>query len=173
MYTPALTDNTHVCAKLNPAVVQATTSYAPFVLNNWASASNFAPFIFPPNYDSATNIITATQDNEYYNITYQYAVTNYQAGTTRLISCRWLHNTTEIDLTTSNSISYNDIFYYTGSFSVVLQTGDTLQAQFKADLQTVTEYAEQMTYQSFSPTTYANIVTFITGTLSITSATIL
>jgi len=171
---PALTDNTHLCAKLGGTPIhQATTSFAPLQLNNNPAASNFAPFIFPANYDAATNIITATQDNEYYNITYQYAVANYQVGTTRFISCRWLHNTTEIDLTTSNSISYNDTFYYTGSFNIVLQTGDTLQAQFKADLQTATQYAEQRTYQSFSPTTYANVVTFVTGTLSITSDLIL
>ena len=176
---PALSDNTHACAKLGGTPThQATTSFTPLQLNNNPAASGFAPFIFPANYDSSTNIITATQNNEYYNVSYQYAVENQQTGTTRLIDCRWLHTTAagvdnEIDLTTLNSINYLDTFYYIGSFNIVLQTGDTLQAQFKADVQTVTEYAEQRTYQSFSPTTYSNVVTFVTGTLNITSDLIL
>jgi len=92
----------------------------------------------PPNYqgDPAAAdpyIITATTDNEYYDINYTYRLKN-TAGTPSSVSCRWLHTTAggvtiPINLQT---IPISSNATYTGNLQVTLNTGDTLSAQFNS-----------------------------------------
>ena len=91
-----------------------------------------APSELPPNYDAATNTITATTDNETYDITYTFLFGKTSA-TSEIIECQWLHNSTPINQQTVWFPAPNTVRSYTGTFQISLQTGDTLSAQFKGD----------------------------------------
>jgi|14_taG_2_1085336.scaffolds.fasta_scaffold00536_7 hypothetical protein len=123
-----------------------TWNYGPLVASNIGNGSfkelRLIPFgvtggqpssTVPPNYDTLTYIITATTDNEYYDINYTYRLKN-TAGTPSSVSCRWLHTTAggvtiPINLQT---IAISSNATYTGNLQVTLNTGDTLSAQFNA-----------------------------------------
>jgi len=91
-----------------------------------------APSELPPNYDAATNIITATTDNEIYDISYTFLFGKTSA-TSESIECQWLHNSTPINQQTVWFPAINTVRSYTGNLQISLQTGDTLSAQFKGD----------------------------------------
>ena len=110
----------------------ATTSFAPLTLDN----TGLVYFPFPTNYNQATYIITATSDNEIWDITYTWEIENIDSSS-HVIDCRWLHNTTPVNAVNNHTLNANQTYIYTGTFSVTLQTGDTLVAQFKADANSV------------------------------------
>ena len=95
----------------------------------------------PPNYQgdpTAANpyIITATTDNEFYNIDYTFRLRN-TTGTIASYSLRWLHTTaagvtTNIDYLPNLSLTSNSSANFSGSFEIALNTGDTLSPQFNA-----------------------------------------
>jgi hypothetical protein len=87
-------------------------------------------FVFPPNYDSTTNIITSTATNETYNINYDYKITNTDS-VARTIECRYLKNSTESNYSGVITLAAGASFDYQGNLNISLSTGDTLQAQFK------------------------------------------
>ena len=142
----------------------AGTSYTNFILDN----TGLAFFVFPPNYDSTTNIITATVDNETYNINYDYTITNTDS-VTRTIQCRYLKNSTEFDYSGVITLAAGDSYVYQGNLNITLDTGDTLQAQFKASSAGV---VQQKIY-SISGFTFGTNVIFILGITNITTDTIL
>ena len=88
----------------------------------------------PLNYDTSTYIITATTSLEMYNVSYNFKLSN-----TSIISasaqCRWIHTVGGV---IQPLINYSVLLWpfglgeqsYTGSFNIVLNTGDTLEAQF-------------------------------------------
>ena len=92
----------------------------------------------PPNYDITDDIITATQANEMYDITFVYTIERYATGTFT-VECRWLHTDgttgaeTEYEYSGVQTMSTGGGNYiYTGTFNITLQATDTLQPQFKA-----------------------------------------
>ena len=142
----------------------AGTSYTNLVLDN----TGLAFFTFPPNYNSATNIITATALNETYNITYSYKITNTDS-VTRTVECRYLKNTlNELNYSGVITLAAGDSFVYVGNLNISLDTGDTLQAQFKASSAGVVQQSTSITTSAF-----ATEVVFILGASSITTQTIL
>jgi hypothetical protein len=142
----------------------AGTSYTNLVLDD----TGLAFFVFPPNYDSATNIITATANNEIYNVTYDYLITNTDS-VTRTVEARYLKNTTEFDYSGVITLAAGDSYVYQGSLRISLDTGDTLQAQFKASSAGVV----QQSINYVSSLTFGTNVTFILGVTTITTETIL
>jgi len=81
----------------------------------------------PPNYDDTTYTITATTNNEIYNIVYSFQL---EATVGSVIAdCRWIKNE---GLTSEEIIDPLSFPTYLGTFQTILQTGDTLKAQFKA-----------------------------------------
>ena len=89
----------------------------------------------PPNYDTSTYIITATTDNEYYNIDYKFLFQNTNLPSVEFVGVRWVHTTaagvvTQIDYNPFLQVIVNNI--YQGNLQVILNTGDTLSAQFRA-----------------------------------------
>ena len=90
----------------------------------------------PPNYDTSTYIITATTDIEMYNVSYNFRLSNTSVGG-NTADCRWIHTVGGV---VQPSINYMSILFnilgngfYIGSFNIVLNTGDTLEAQFDGD----------------------------------------
>ena len=93
----------------------------------------------PPNYQgdpSAANpyIITATTSLEMYNVSYNFRLQN-TSGLAQSCNCRWIHTVGGIVQPPINQTlvvwafgSVNGV--YVGSFNIVLNTGDTLEAQF-------------------------------------------
>tara|TARA_R110000737_G_scaffold223527_1_gene238541 strand:+ start:34 stop:2769 length:2736 start_codon:yes stop_codon:yes gene_type:complete len=117
----------------------------------------------PPNYDAATYTITATTNNELYQVYYSFKIQNVAVGVNSA-DCRWLHNSTPINALTL-PLSAPSIFpysnsSYTGTFFIALQSGDTLKAQFNGD---------SNTRQGQST---ASSVTFIQSNINVTGATI-
>ena len=143
----------------------AGTSYTNFVLDN----TGLAYFVFPPNYNDVTNIITATALNETYNISYRYNITNTDS-VTRTVECRYLKNTTEFNYSTVITLAAGASYVYQGNLNIPLNTGDTLQAQFKASSAGVVQQALAGSGSGFS---FGTQVTFILGITSITTETIL
>ena len=89
----------------------------------------------PPNYNTSTYIITATTDTEMYNVSYAFRLEN-TAITAQSAQCRWVHTVGGV---AQPNINYNLLVWvgahhvtYSGSFNILLNTGDTLEAQFNA-----------------------------------------
>ena len=123
---------------LSPSL--ATASFTNLQLINYAPWN----FFLPPNYNTTTNILTATQTNETYSINYYFFVT---ANPGEVVDFQWLHTNAAgvpyppIDVYTITSPTTNNIFSYAGSFTIVMQTGDTLEAQFKTSGTTTVQLA--------------------------------
>jgi len=97
------------------------------------AVGGFVNSTLPPNYNTSTYIITATTTLEMYNITYLFRLEN-TSGLAQTAQCRWVHTIggviqPPIDLATL-VWSGTGQETYTGSFNIVLNTGDTLEAQF-------------------------------------------
>ena len=89
----------------------------------------------PPNYDTSTYIITATNDGEMYLINYDFDLRITTGAST--VQCKWVHTTAAgvvnppingQSFTSTAGGSAN----YVGNLQVILQAGDTLKAQFEA-----------------------------------------
>jgi hypothetical protein len=140
----------------------AGTSYTNFVLDN----TGLIYFVYPPNYNFATNIITATALNEVYSIHYAYGIKNTDT-VTRTVEARYLKNNIEFNYSGVQTLAPGDIYTYQGNLNISLDTGDTLQAQFKASS------AGVVRQEPFFTSTFGVSVTFILGVTSITSSIIL
>jgi len=117
----------------------------------------------PPNYDitTPTYIITATTDNEFYSINYDFRLEN-PTSAIATAQCRWVKN---LGLATEEIIDYQLLTattntIYSGSFEIALNTGDTLQAQFNAPA---------VVRQS---TSYASPTVFLVSSISVNSGTL-
>jgi hypothetical protein len=121
----------------------------------------------PPNYNTTTNIITATVLHENYNINYSYTVENIDT-VDRTIECQWLYNSIPIDYSAVQTIAAGSTFTYLGNFSQIMGVGDTLVAQFKSDDATGTKVRQ---YENGTQETAS--VTFAQNVLAITTNTIL
>ena len=88
----------------------------------------------PPNYNTSTHIITATTQNEVYDISYNYIIENDSISLFKTVECRWVHKVAAVSQPDIDyqSISVFSNSSFSGSFSIALNTGDTLSAQFKA-----------------------------------------
>ena len=144
----------------------ATTSYGVMKLNTTTAPINFTNFL-PPNYNTTTHVITSTVNNEYYTANYNYDITNTDS-VPRNVECRWLYNNTEINASGVITLAAGESYLYSGSLSQqMLNIGDTLQVQFKADAVSVVRQT-----QAAYPL-YTTVVNYTTGVLSITTNVIL
>ena len=107
----------------NPSVIAGTT-FTNLELYNTSNST------VPPNYDLATNIITATDDGEQYIIVGTYRIENTSLSATQTVDCQWIHNSLVVaqDTLIISPSSFQDFNFI---FNVILASGDTLQAQFK------------------------------------------
>ena len=141
-------------------VNEATTTYD--VMNLYEGTYG----LLPPNYNTTTHVITATTTNEKYTINYRYWVQNTDSvgsGSSRDVECRWLSSTAgEIEYSTVITLAPTKRFVYEGTFTQVMNTGDTLQAQFRASANSVVEQESSPYY-----TTVFNVnnITVTTGTI--------
>jgi hypothetical protein len=142
----------------------AGTTYTNFVLDN----TGLAFFTFPPNYDSSTNIITATNDNETYTINYRYRMTNTDT-VTRTVEARYFKNSTEFNYSGVITIAAGASHLFQGNLAISLDTGDTLQAQFKSSSAGVVQQA----IAGSTSFTFGTNVTYILGVTNITTDLIL
>jgi hypothetical protein len=108
------------------------SSFKEFHLIPETTSPQQAPSELPPNYNTTTNILTATTNNEIYDISYNFLLGKTSA-TSENIECQWLHNSTPINQQTVFFPAPNTVRSYTGTLQIALQIGDTLSAQFKGD----------------------------------------
>ena len=150
------------------------------------SASNYAPNgsygnfelinSYPQvNYDSTTNKFTETTTNVQYDINYYYEMRVGIAASD--YSARWLITRLatgieeEVDLVPMQSAgSLANVFGFGGNISVILNTGDTLEAQFSSN----TTNGIVQNYDVFgSPPAITSTITVVKTILSITTDTLL
>jgi hypothetical protein len=124
-----------------PSANFATTSFSVMQL------STGIPLLggnFPANYNSTTHIITSTVLNESYTVNYAYGIQNTDS-VSRTVQCQWLYNSTVINLSPVITIAAGGTFSYTGSFTrIMINIGDTLQAQFKTNAGTANKVRQQL-----------------------------
>jgi hypothetical protein len=143
---------------INPSVYAGTTFTN---LELFGNATN----TLPPSYNTTTHKITATNTNQQYNITATYRIENTSPTATKSVECQWLLNgTTPINAITFTipSSSYVD---YNSTLSETLNTGDTLEAQFKLTNPLATPTVRQFEMG----TTPTAVATFNINTAAITS----
>ena len=92
----------------------------------------------PPNYFPSTYTITATTDNELYNIAYNFKIENFGANPFEPVNCKWIHTVGGVVQPPINLqlLIVGIVSSYLGSFDIALNTGDTLQAQFEGSVNT-------------------------------------
>ena len=113
--------------------VSGTSSFTELRLLPETATGGQSGSILPPNYNTSTYVITATTDNEVYDITYSFTLGN-QDSSPNTVALRWLHNTTIVQGSNNTiTIGGNGLLLFTGSFKAILNTGDTLKAQFNGD----------------------------------------
>jgi hypothetical protein len=120
------------------------SSFKEFHLIPETTSPQQAPSELPPNYNTTTNILTATTNNEIYDISYNFLLGKTSA-TSENIECQWLHNSTPINQQTVFFPAPNTVRSYTGTLQIALQIGDTLSAQFKGD----TDIRQNETFASY------------------------
>jgi len=88
----------------------------------------------PPNYDTTSHIITATTDGEKYNVSYNFRFRT-SASAPSTIHYKWVYTPFGGSAVIIN-IDFNNLIFstskYVGNFERILNTGDTLEAQFSA-----------------------------------------
>jgi hypothetical protein len=86
----------------------------------------------PPNYDTTTYIITATTDGEKYNVSYNFKFRRNASGLST-INYKWVYTpfggVPAPPINAATAI-YSSTSSYVGNFERILNTGDTLKAQF-------------------------------------------
>ena len=164
----SVSNSTNTYYSSNGSVNFAGTSYTNLSLEVFLFAGLPVGSI-PPNYDTTTNILTSLLLNETYNINYGYRITNTDS-VTRTIECRYLKNSTELDYSGIITLSAGASFVYQGNLNISLDTGDTLQAQFKASSAGV---VQQALYGGGGGVSFGTNVIFILGLTNITTETIL
>jgi hypothetical protein len=88
----------------------------------------------PPNYNTTSHIITATTDGEKYNVSYNFRFRRPTIGAST-INYKWVYtpfggSAVIIDALFNQVIATTSS--YVGNFERILNTGDTLEAQFSA-----------------------------------------
>ena len=139
------------------APVNGDNTFQPIPLNS-------PPSTLPPNYDNSTDTITATTDNEIYEISYVY---RFRANSgVHPVSCRWKHTeaaTGAVNLINQQVLTLHHPFptVYGGAFTIALNNGDTLTAEFNA------------TSFIFMGTIFGSQCTFVVSSATVSSATLL
>jgi hypothetical protein len=164
---------------LGDRLQQIPDSYDEVLFQELSSISNNSPNTTLPasfGYDESTGIFTATTDNQEYIIDYNIYL-GQQTTTTVAWSARWVVGVsgvfTGIEQATGSSTgpaSDN----YSGSFSVILQTGDTLRMQVEegAGVNLVV-WNNTNTTDSVNDTYFFNNITVSTNAQETTSDTLL
>jgi hypothetical protein len=108
----------------------STTSFTNLVLQDTftAGASTFG-------WDNATNRLVASTTNQTFSIDYTFNLT--KDGTSGTINLQWIHSDSFGNVITTfnpilDVIGTAGIYTYDGSFQLVMNTGDYLEAQFKS-----------------------------------------
>ena len=130
------------------------------------------------DYNFTTNKITATTDNVQYNINYDYGIKINNVTPNPSYSARWLITraatgvTQEINLVPIQTVSANQTLQYSGTLSEILDSGDTLEAQFYSSW-TSTNSIVQDFDPIGSPPAITSEVTINKSILNVTTETLL
>ena len=124
-------------AKIIDGVTQTSVSAGTSYTNLQLFSGNFGGLNIDiiPQYNTSTNIITATQDGETFNIDGIFNIENTSGTDTITVDCRWVKNEgaateEEIELATFN-IPPNSNIEWNFNFTKTLNNADTLKPQFK------------------------------------------
>ena len=130
----AVTQFTGVWAKtFLPATTNSSVNAGTTFTNLELYSYNIFNVPLPPNYDTSTHKITATNDGEQYNIVGNYQIENTSGSVSQAVTCQWIKNNTDVVATQTFTISTSANVSWNFNFTEVLLSGDTLEAQFKRD----------------------------------------
>ena len=141
-----------------------------------SSADNYAPngsygnlqLTFPSgnlaqvDYDTATNKITSVADGSTYTITYSYEIKINNVSPNPDYSARWLltrsgGTTQVIDLVPIQTITANQVIFYTGTLQVTLDNADTLEPQFYSSWTSTNSIVQNFDAINPQPLSTANV----------------
>ncbi len=127
-----LGSNSEVGIYRNLSAHYAGTSYTNLKINLDALGGSFGSSV---DYNTTTNKITSVNNNSTYNLNYWYEIIVQSNFPNHQYSTRWFitrnnGTTEEIDLVPLTSAS--GIVTYQGTVSIILDAGETAEAQFKA-----------------------------------------
>ncbi len=147
---------------INPSVYAGTTFTNLELFGNGTNT-------LPPSYNTTTHKITATNTNQQYNITATYRIENTSTTVAQTIECQWILNGTTVINATTFSIPVSSYVDYSSFFSEILNTGDTLEAQFKRS----NPFSSNTVRQFEMGITPTAVATFSINTAAITSSILL
>ena len=152
-----------------PATTNSSVNAGTVFTNLELYSYNIFNVPLPPNYNTSTHKITATNDGEQYNIVGNYQIENTSASVSQSVTCQWIKNNTDVLATQTFTLGASAVTSWNFNFTEVLLSGDTLEAQFKRD-----SASSPATIRQFeaSLTTTAN-VNFNLNQVQITSGTLL
>jgi len=147
---------------INPSVYAGTTFTNLELFGNGTNT-------LPSSYNTTTHKITATNTNQQYNITATYRIENTSTTVAQTIECQWILNGTTVINATTFSIPVSSYVDYSSTFSEILNTGDTLEAQFKRS----NPFSSNTVRQFEMGITPTAVATFNINTAAITSSILL
>ena len=147
---------------INPSVYAGTTFTNLELFGNGTNT-------LPSSYNTTTHKITATNTNQQYNITATYRIENTSTTVAQTIECQWILNGTTVINATTFSIPVSSYVDYSSTFSEILNTGDTLEAQFKRS----NPFSSNTVRQFEMGITPTAVATFSINTAAITSSILL
>ena len=153
-------------AKLTNPSVYAGTSFTNLELRQ-ITLANITAGNIPPNYNTTTNVITATADGEVYTISGHYGIQNTSATDTIDVECQWIHNSSVL-ISQTLTMAPSSASVWGFMFTQQLMNGETLQAQFKR-----VDPASANTIRMDETFVWTTEVTFNVNTLAMTSGTLL
>ena len=137
-----------VQAPTGGSTIYAATSYTTLIP---AATGNLTNIPTISQYNTSTGIYTADVNNFVVSGGYSFTVQNTDSSS-RDVTFRWVTSTgTEIDLQTV-TLAASSTHTFTGSFNTILQSGETLQAQFLASVGSVVKFTNCLTSFSISST---------------------
>ena len=145
----------------------ATTSFTPLELNLWNNGLTI--IVSPATWDFTNFRFESDTDNHSYSINYTFNIQNADSSS-HLAMLNWVHkdgsgNTIQTLDAVTQTISAGQTYQYTGNISVILDDGETLGAQFKADANSVIRQPSGTLSTSFSAAS-PNSLIFVSHAIS-------
>tara|TARA_R110002072_G_scaffold129017_1_gene267144 strand:+ start:4091 stop:6850 length:2760 start_codon:yes stop_codon:yes gene_type:complete len=154
----------------------ATTSYTSLEVEFWNNGINAV--LAPSVWSVVNNKFTASVNNQNFNISYNYDLENSSASSAHTLTARWVHKDSsgnvleEIDLT-NQSIAIGGNYSFQGSFTRLLQSGETLAPEFLADTTSKIRQKAGTTPSQYSAGTETSEITLLLSVEAITNNSIL
>lgn len=142
-------NHTQIQAPTGGSVINAGTSFTTLIPLITGNLNTSAPAL--TQYNTSTGVYTADVDNFLFNSGYTYTVENTDSSS-RDVTFKYV-TSTGIDINEQTvSLAAGSTFTFTGTVNETLNSGDTIQAQFKASVGSVVKFTSCVVITTVSQT---------------------